>query len=60
MLERAHRSGIDVEIRIELLENDPQSAFFEQGAEGGRRQSFAERTNHAAGNENVFHFRLRL
>ena len=41
VLERVHCSGIDVEVGIELLENDPQPAQFEKGAEGSRRQAFA-------------------
>ncbi len=41
MLERIHRPRIDVQVRIELLEHDPQTAQLEQGAEGSRRQAFA-------------------
>ena len=49
--------GIDVEIRIEFLEDDAQAAQFEQGAERSRGQAFAERTHHAAGYKNIFHRR---
>ena len=35
MLERIHRSRIDIEIRIELLKNDAQTACFKQRAKRG-------------------------
>ena len=41
VLERVHRSGIDVQIGIEFLEHDPQSAQLQKSAEGSRRQAFA-------------------
>ena len=41
VLERVHRSRIDVEIGIEFLENNPQSAQLEKRAERSRRQAFA-------------------
>ena len=41
VLKRIHRSGIDVQIGIEFLENDAQAAQFEQSAEGSGRQAFA-------------------
>ena len=54
VLERAHGAGIDVEVRIELLQRDAQPAAFEQTADGRRRDAFSERRNHAAGHEDVF------
>ena len=33
VLKRIHRSGIDIEIRVELLENNAQTAQLEQRAE---------------------------
>ena len=41
VLKRVHRPGIDVQIRIELLEHDAQPAQLEKRAEGSRRQAFA-------------------
>ena len=41
VLERVHRSRIDVQIRIELLEDDAQAAQLEKRAERSRRQAFA-------------------
>ncbi len=53
VLERAHGAGIDVQIRIELLQRHPQSAAFEQTADGRGRNAFAKRRNHAPGYKNV-------
>ena len=55
VLIRAHRARIDVQIRIKFLEGDFEAAILEQGAERGGQQPFAERTDHAAGDENIFH-----
>ena len=60
VLIRRHRARIHVEIRVELLQRDLEAAIFEQRAERGRRQTFAERTHHAAGYEYKFHFKLIL
>ena len=53
VLERVHRPGVDVEVRVELLHRDPQAAGLEQAAEGGGRQPLAERRGDAAGDEHV-------
>ena len=50
----AHRAGIDVDVRIELLHPHPQAAAFQQQADTGAGQAFAQGTNDAAGDENVF------
>ena len=55
VLVRVHGAGIDVEIGIEFLQRDFQAAVFQQGAEGGGRQAFAQRTDHAARDKNKFH-----
>ena len=61
VLKRVHRAGIDVQIGIEFLKDDAQAAQLEQGAERGGGQTFAEGTDYAAGDEDVFHFkRLRV
>src|ERR1035437_951270 len=52
-----HRAGINIEIRVELLQRDFQAAIFEQRAERGSGQTFAERTHHAASYEDKFHFK---
>jgi hypothetical protein len=51
VLERVHRSGIDVQIRIQLLHRDPEATAGEQGAQRTRRQTLAERGHNAAGDE---------
>ena len=41
MLIRAHGTGIDVQIRIELLECDGQSAILQQGSKRRRGEALA-------------------
>ena len=43
VLERRHRSGIHVEVWIELHNRDAHSALDEQSTQRGRGDSFAER-----------------
>ena len=52
----AHCAGIDVEVRIEFLERDFESAIFEQSAERCSSEAFAKGTDHAAGYKDVFHY----
>ena len=54
VLEGAHGSRIDVEIRVEFLQGDFEAAAFEQAADGRRCDSLPERRDHAAGHEDVF------
>ena len=54
VLIRAHRPGIDVDIRIELLQRDPVAVTFEEAPDRGGGQALAQRGHHAAGDENVF------
>jgi hypothetical protein len=42
VLEGVHGARVDVEVRVELLHHDPQAAQFQQAAEAGGGQSFAE------------------
>ena len=56
VLIRTHRAGVNVQIRVELLQHDLEAAVFEQGAERGGRQALAQRTHHAASDKNKFHF----
>ena len=53
VLERVHRARIDVDVRVELLERDPQAAELEQPTERGRGQPLAERAGHPSRHENV-------
>ena len=53
VLERAHRSGIDVEVGVEFTEPDPVAARLEERAEGRRREPLAEGGGHAAGHEDI-------
>src|SRR2546423_15422579 len=55
VLKRVHRSRIDIEIGIELLEDNAEAAQLEQRSERSSREPFAQRTDDATGNENVFH-----
>src|SRR5205823_2446005 len=60
VLVRAHGARIDVEVGVELLQADAQAAVFEEHADGGTGQSLAQRADHAAGDEDVFHGWCRL
>ena len=53
VLERAHGSRVDVEVRIEFLQRHPQPAAFQQTADGCRRDAFTKRRNHAPRDEYV-------
>ena len=47
----AHRAGIDIEVGVELPEPDLEPARLQQRAQRRRRETLAERGDHAAGNE---------
>src|SRR6516165_4441432 len=47
----AHRAGVDIQIGVELAQPDPKPARLQQRAERRRRQTLAERGNHAAGDK---------
>ncbi len=53
VLVRRHRSGIEIEIGIELAKPDLVAAGLQQGAERRRSQTLSERRNHAAGDEDI-------
>ena len=53
VLVRRHRSGIEIEIGIELAKPDLVAPRLQQRAERRRSQTFSERGNHAAGDEDV-------
>ena len=48
-----HRAGINVQVGIALLEGDFETAAFEQAADRGRRDAFAQGRNYAAGYKDV-------
>ena len=53
VLERAHRAGIDVDVRVELLTRDLEAPLLEQPADGRCRDALAEPADDAAGDEDV-------
>ncbi len=54
MLEGRHGAGVDVQVRVELHQVDAQAACFEQAADGGCGETFAERRHNAARYKDVF------
>ena len=53
VLERAHRARVDVDVRVELLDLDPQAAAHQQAADGGGGDALAEGRDDATGHEDV-------
>jgi hypothetical protein len=53
VLIRAHRAGVDVDVRVELLEPDPQPPMLQEHPDRGAGQPLAQRADHTAGHENV-------
>src|SRR5712692_6108640 len=53
MLVGRHCSGIDVEIRVELLDGDGEAAALEDSAEGGSGDPLADRAHHPTCNKYV-------
>ena len=53
VLERVHRAGVDVDVRVELLHRDPQPSGLEQSPERGSGETLAEGAGHASGHEDV-------
>ncbi len=53
VLERAHRSRIDVQVGVELLRADGEPARFQQAPERRRDDPLAERGDHATRDEHV-------
>jgi hypothetical protein len=52
-LKWAHRTGIDVDVRVELLHPHREAASFEQHADRGAGEPFAQGADNAAGDENM-------
>ena len=53
VLERVHGSGVDVDVRVELLHRDPQAPALEQPAQRRRGQTLSQGTRHPTGDEDV-------
>src|SRR4029453_10368643 len=53
VLEGAHRAGIDVQVRVELLRLDAEAALLQQAPERGRDDPLPERGDDAARDEDV-------
>ena len=54
VLERVHGSRIDVDVRVQLLDQDPESPLLEESTQGGGSEALSERTGNAARDEDVF------
>ena len=54
VLIRAHRAGVDVDVGVELLRRDLESAHFEKPTQACGRDALAETRDHAAGYKDVF------
>ena len=53
MLERAHRAGIDVDVRVELDDRDAHPAVLQNPSERSGGDAFAERGDDTAGDKHV-------
>jgi hypothetical protein len=53
VLEGVHRAGVDVDIGVELLVGDPESAGLQEPADGGSRDALAQSRGDAPGDEDV-------
>ena len=60
VLEGAHRARVDVQVRIELLDLDPETAGNEEPADRGGSDAFTESRKHSAGDEDESGFSLVL
>ena len=51
VLQRVHRAGVDVDVRVELEEVHAETSGLHDGADRAARDAFAERRDDAAGDE---------
>ena len=51
VLERAHRARIHIQIRIQLQDRNPVAAAFQQPAQAGGHDSFADAGDNSAGDK---------
>ena len=54
VLDRAHRAGVHINIRVQFQHVDLQPAGFQNGAQGGGGDALSQRGDNAAGDEDVF------
>ncbi len=54
VLEGAHGAGIDVKVRVALLQGDFEAAALKKTADRGGSYAFSQRGNNTAGNKNIF------
>lgn len=55
MLEGVHGAWVNVQVGVEFLEGDSETATFQKCADGGSGQAFAYGTDDASGYKNIFH-----
>jgi hypothetical protein len=60
VLERVHRAGIDVDVRVELLQRDAETAGLEESTEGRGGDPLAEARGNPTGHEDELRFLLHL
>ena len=53
VLQGAHGAGVNIDVGVQFLRGDLQTAGFEQTAKACRRDALAQTGNHAAGDEYV-------
>ena len=56
VLKGVHGAGIDVDVRVEFLKGNGQTAAFKKGADCSGSQALAKRGKYAAGDENILCF----
>ena len=54
VLERVHRAGIDVDVRVELLHRHPQPSGLQQATQRRRRDALPQRRSHPTRHEDMF------
>ena len=57
VLERVHRSRVDVDVRVELLHRDPQPATLEESTQRGGGEALAQARGHSTRHEDVLRHR---
>jgi hypothetical protein len=60
VLERVHRAGVDVDVRVDLLVGDPQAPCLEEATDRSGGDPLPETRRHTPGDEDVFRSRRHL
>ena len=60
VLEGVHGAGVHVDVRVQLLEGDPEAPGLQQRPDGRGRHPFAQGGQHPAGNKDDFRFHKSL